>query len=293
MIRAETIVRSGEYKQSSEHTLFVEGIETSLDTKVIEKLLHERIRVKPFGPSSHIAAAARALVKEHPNYYFLIDRDHYDDNYIQKRWDRFPDPDEANLLVWFRRELENYFIIPEYLLKSQYLVKSEDELRALILKLSKERLFLDAVNLVIIQIREELKEKWIQIFENVTEFTSRRNAINKLLNMPEFMEHKHRLSRLIGSKRLENHFTAILESLTGGKESLEYGRGHWLEMLKGKRILPTVINECFSVRDAKGNYLQGSDRVNEVVKDLVRKPLEEQPDDFQRLYNVINARIAE
>ncbi|MDP8238211.1 MAG: hypothetical protein P9X24_03895 [Candidatus Hatepunaea meridiana] len=293
MIKPEISVSSEVVRQDVLHTLFVEGKENSIDPIALSDLLPNEIRVKPFGPSFYITAAAEALVKEHPNYYFLIDRDHHDDDFIQNCWDHFPDPDKANLLVWFRRELENYFIIPEYLLKSQYLVKSEDELRTLILNLCSERLFFDAANLVIIQIREELKENWIRLFTDVSEFNTEQNAINKLKDRQEFDQYKRKFSQLVGNKRLENRFSSVLDRITGGKEQIEYGCGKWLEMIKGKAVLPTVINLCFRVRDARGNSLQGRMRINEVVKDLVRKPFEKQPDDFKRLYNVINDRIAE
>jgi hypothetical protein len=41
----------------------------------------------------------------------------------------------------------------------------------------------------------------------------------------------------------------------------------------------------------QGKFLHGKVKLNEVVKDLIRKPINEQPDDFQRLYEIISRRI--
>jgi len=56
-------------------------------------------------------------------------------------------------------------------------------------------------------------------------------------------------------------------------------------------VLPRIINRCFQVKDAQGKFLQGKDKLNQIAKNLVRKPLKEQPDDFQRLYAIISHRI--
>ncbi|OQY55704.1 MAG: hypothetical protein DRR08_20740 [Candidatus Parabeggiatoa sp. nov. 2] len=61
--------------------------------------------------------------------------------------------------------------------------------------------------------------------------------------------------------------------------------------MRGKKVLPRIINRCFQVKDAQGKFLQGKDKLNQIAKNLVRKPLKEQPDDFQRLYAIISHRI--
>src|SRR5437588_1172799 len=58
-------------------------------------------------------------------------------------------------------------------------------------------------------------------------------------------------------------------------------KGHsWLKMIKGKHVLRTVIDKCFRVPDRTGKYLQGNERCMEVVKSLLKLPLEDQPSDF-------------
>jgi hypothetical protein len=45
------------------------------------------------------------------------------------------------------------------------------------------------------------------------------------------------------------------------------------------------------VKDAQGHSLQGKVKLNEVVKDFVRKPIEDQPDVFKMLHHIISRRI--
>lgn len=278
--------------QSARHVLFVEGKdENALDPVILSELLPDPVEVKPLGPSYHISAAAEALHKHHPDYYFLVDRDHYDDAFVEKCWKEFPDPDTNNLLVWRRRELENYFLIPEYAGKSQFLNVTEQELRKTILDCCSRRLFLDAANQVIVAIREEQKMKWVELFTKANEFPTRKAALEKLLQVKEFAERKKAVSEQMTKKALSKRFETILNGLAGGKTALEFGCGRWLELLKGKEVLPTVVQKCFTVRDANDRALQGRDKVNEVAKDLVRKPLAEQPDDFQRLHQLIADRV--
>ncbi|MGA2496163.1 MAG: hypothetical protein ABSH20_00390, partial [Tepidisphaeraceae bacterium] len=82
-----------------------------------------------------------------------------------------------------------------------------------------------------------------------------------------------------------------LDVLLGGQNSVEFGHGMWLEMVRGKYVLPMVVDKCFRVPDAKGRQLQGEARLMEVVKDLLRLPLNEQPPDFQTLHRLISLHI--
>lgn len=274
------------------HLLFVEGKDANaIDPLVLKILLKDIIFVKPMGSSYHVRSVAEALYKHHPDYYFLIDRDHYEDDFVEKCWKNFPDPTTHNLLVWFRRELENYFLIPEYLLKSQYITVSEDRLRQHIRDTFQERLYLETVNHVIVYIREELKNKWIELFEKPTDFVTKEEAIKKLVNMPAFTMQNNKMYHLSSPEKRQELFYEFLEQFTGDKETLEFGCGQWFELMRGKEVLPSIINHCFKVRDAQGKFLQGREKLNEVVKDLVRKPIEAQPNDFQRLYELISRRI--
>jgi hypothetical protein len=122
---------------------------------------------------------------------------------------------------------------------------------------------------------EEFRTKdaaWARLLEKV--LTARERAISKQMD----------------KEAIANLFETKLNELTGGKAILEFGCGRWLEFLKGKEILPTVVQECFKVVDNQGKSLQGREKMMEVAKELVRKPLSEQPDDFQRLHKLISDR---
>ncbi|MBF0518575.1 MAG: hypothetical protein HQK92_02500 [Nitrospirae bacterium] len=291
MPKVETNVSSEEFKQGAEHTLFVEGDENSLDPQVISKLLGGKIGVKPLGPSYHIRSAAEAMYKYHPKYYFLIDRDHYDDAFIEQRWSNFPDPDESNLLVWPRREIENYFIIPDYIKQSEYLTVSFDELENCIQNLCNERIFIDTANLVILEIRENFKQNWINLFDKKEEFRSNEDAIKKLTELNDFNKFKNKIGLETSLQHLKDTYDKYYNLLTGSDNKLEFNTGKWLELIKGKPILPLVIDKCFKVKGTGKKPLQGKDKMKAITNDLVNKPIENQPHDFQRLYDLISKQI--
>lgn len=114
-MRVEDSVRPEQVRQSARHTLFVEGARDDAFDPTVLKRLFGMITVKALGPSHHIRAAAEAMYAHHPEHYFIIDRDFHDDTDVERTWSRFPDPEFSNLLMWRRRELENYFIEPAYL----------------------------------------------------------------------------------------------------------------------------------------------------------------------------------
>ncbi len=108
MITVSRRPRPGDVRHRAGHVLFVEGSgRNALDPKVLKELRDLDIRVEPLGASFHVSSVAEALHEYHPTYYFLVDRDHHDDAFVEASWTNFPDPEKKNLLVWPRRELEN------------------------------------------------------------------------------------------------------------------------------------------------------------------------------------------
>jgi hypothetical protein len=287
-------IRSEEAQQQSRHRLFVEGIDTSVDRSTIEYLLEDiSIRIEPLGPAYSIKDAADALHPHHPDYYFLIDRDHHHDDFVQACWDNFPDPGKSNLLVWPRRELENYFLIPDYLSKSAHKTKNKTDLKKCILKHAKKRLYLDAVNITITELRETLKGNWIQILKNPEDISTKDAAIRKLKGLNEFNNHITQTNDTLKISNIIKLFENTLKSLLGGKNTPQFGHGNWLEILRGKHILRAVLSECFQVKDRDGNVLQGPQQMKYVLKQLVQLDLKEQPDDFQRLHEVIAGQVGQ
>ena len=295
MLRVRTGIRPEEVSHQAEHVLFVEGKgENALDPKVLEALFGPRsaLRIKPLGASFSVKSVAEALHPHHPKYYFLIDRDHYDNDFINHCWDNFPDSNTHNLLIWRRREIENYFLEPDYLVQSQYCRVEEDNLERQILQFAKKRLFLDVANLVVISIREDLKTTWIKPFSNPDEFSTKDAALEKLKRTNEFEQHRSNVENKVSGEEVECRFCKCLEEMTQGQEQLAFGQGDWLDMMRGKRVLAQVINSgSFQVKTSDGTPLQGREKINEVVKDLLRK--DEQPADFMELKRLITKRIDE
>lgn len=217
-MRVNTGIRPEEVRLQGQHVLFVEGSdEESMDPKVLNELFSNGIRIEPLGPSFSVRSVAEALQPYHPTYYFLIDRDHYDDSFIDKCWSNFPDPDTNNLLVWRRREIENYFLDPEYLLQSKFCKASQVHLENSILQFANDRLFLDIANHVIIHIREELKENWIQKFTNPAEFSTKQDALQKLQDASEFGQYSKKVLKKVSPTALERRFSEFLKRMTGGR----------------------------------------------------------------------------
>lgn len=292
MITVKKPASPAEIRQSARHVLFVEGNDQdAIDPVVLNNLFENQIRVEPLGPSYHIKSAAEGLYKYHPDYYFLIDRDHYDEQYVKRCWDNFPDPDTPNLLIWRRREIENYFLIPEYITKSKFLSVTADKIYEDIIQFCSKRLYLDAVNQVLISIREDLKKKWIELFTNPVEFKTKESAIKRLTEAKEFSYHKEEVSKAVNKKKIVKRFENVLADMTGGKEPIEHGCGKWIEMIRGKKILPDLVGHCFQVKDGRNKILQGKEKLNEIVKELLMKPLNEQPNDFIKLHELIFSRI--
>jgi hypothetical protein len=293
MISVKTGIRPEEIKLQRQHVLFVEGKDkNSVDPKVLNELFERDIQIEPLGASYSVKSVAQALFSYHPTYYFLMDRDHNDDDFVESCWGNFPDPSTNNLLVWRRREIENYFLDPEYLVQSKFCKVSQYELEQKIIECANKRLFLDAANHVIISIREELKQNWIKKFKNPSEFPNKEKALLKLKNANEFGQHCTHVQQKVSEEEIDRYFHQFLEKITGGHDKLVFGSGEWLSMIQGKKVFAQVINSgCFQVRTADGTDLSGKNKINEVVKDLLKKDPSIQPRDFVMLKQLIDKRI--
>ena len=283
MVSVRKGIRAEEVRFQGQHVLFVEGKdEESVDSKVLNELFDNGIKIEPLGPSFSVKSVAEALSSSHPTYYFLIDRDHYDDDFVDRCWNNFPDLKTHNLLVWRRREIENYFLEPTYLLHSQFCQASQGELEEKVLECANERLFLDAANHVVISIREELKRNWIEKFSNPADFSTKEKALQRLINANQFGQYRLNVGQKVSADEVERRFHECVELMTGGQSTLAFGTGEWLCMVQGKRVLAQVIHSsCFSVRAMDGTVLQGREKINEIVKDLLQKDTSVQPTDFE------------
>ena len=295
MIAVKKGIRSTEVRFSRQHVLFVEGRDRdSVDPTVLDEFIDGNIQIEPLGPSFSVRSVAEALYPHHPTYYFLIDRDHHDDDFIESCWKNFPNPDTHNLLIWRRREIENYFLEPAYLFQSQYCKVSQSELEKKILQFANERLFLDVTNYVITSIREELKRTWIEHFSNPADFSSKESALLELKKATEFDQYRTKVAQKVSIDEMERRFHKFLDDMTGAEPRLVQGQGKWPDMIKGKKVLAQVIHSGdFQVITTDGTPLNGRAKINAVVKDMLRKDVSIQPEDFLNLKQLISTRIIE
>lgn len=292
MITVRNGIRAEEVKFGAQHVLFVEGKEDSFDINTLRQLFNTGIRIEPLGPSHSLTCVAKSLFKYHPTYYFLIDRDYYDDKFVNFCWANFPHPDTHNLLIWRRKEIENYFLEPSYLVQSRYCEVSEDEIKRIILKNANDHFFFDVANNVIISIREELKHNWIEKFSNPANFSTRDSALNMLKEANGFKDHCTNVNKKLSVEDIERRFNDIVERMAGGKDQLDFGCGEWLDLITGKKVLSQVINSgCFKVTDADGNIVHGIEKKNEVIKELFQKNPSILPKDFLSLKQLIETKL--
>lgn len=282
-------------RQTAEYVLFVEGDDDqSFDPTVLRTFFQAnglwKLRVRPLRGCFHVRAAAEALHPGHPTYYFLIDRDHNDEATVEQLWKDFPNPAKCNLLMWRRKEIESYFIIPEYLAKSRWCTKSADEITQTLVKEARRRIWLDLANHVIVSIREDLKQSWIKAFDSESGFETYDKALEQLKGRSEFTKKKKADARTLGSAHIEDRLERARKLFLGG-DKLEAGRGHWMERMNGKHLFRHIIPPCFEVRDNENRKLGGKEKEVAVVKDLLGIRLSEQPRDFQELHRLITAAM--
>jgi hypothetical protein len=296
-----TIIQSGvsalSALQTAKHLLFVEGSsDETFDPTVIRELLKAnntpQVDVQGMGACDNVRSAAQALIHEHPSYYFLIDRDDQDLTLVEAYWANFPDPTTHNLLIWRKREVENYFIEPDYIAQSTYLKVTLPVLRAAILKEANKRVFMDAVNLVIMSLHREVGRPFALHFRNPDDFKKESDGLNLLLGLGEIPAKRTSVSNELDPAMLGVRYQHHLDEITGGKIPLVYGTGAWLDLMSGKEIFRAIAGKCFQVRDLTGKLVQGRDQHNEIAKELLKRPLAHQPTDFQQLVALIRKRVA-
>lgn len=295
MVQVRTGIRPEEVRTGAEHVLFVEGSEGgSLDQAVLRALLRRyELQIKTMGSSFSLRTAAKAFAKHHPKYYFLIDRDHYDDEFVNQRWIDFPNPAEGNLLVWRRREIENYFLDSHFLVKSKFCHTSEGELTTTLEALAQKRVFMDVANSVISSVREDQTLSWTGHFTNPADFASKEEAIQQLISQEALAERSGQVSAMLLKDALTERFETSLASMTGGGETLTYGTGQWIEKIRGKKVLPQLLNSGgFTVKDVKGRTLTGKEMEKEIVKELVVKNVDSLPSDLVELRRLVRERVA-
>ena len=280
----------------NEHILYVEGNEESLDVEVLKALV-SNIWIQPLRTASVIRSTAESLYPTHPKSYFLIDRDHHiSDEQVETYWRDFPDPNTKNLLVWRRKELENYLLEPSFLIVSDYCKEEFKKnngqlLREKIISLAQERLYFDTANFVIVSLREDFRRQWIENFTDPSDSPDKKTALEQLTQRQEFKSFSAKVSQQTATVEITARFQERLDKLTGGEEQLQWGIGQWLGLLSGKSIFNSLINQCFQVKDQEGKILQGEKARNRVARKLLQTEQDHLPGDLVELKNLIAKRV--
>jgi len=290
-------VNVAQVNQSAQHKLFVEGKDNQeIDPIVIKELLDNNdltaVGVSTMGGCDNVRSAAQALINEYPSYYFLIDRDDQDQETVDRSWQSFPNPSEYNMLIWHKRELENYFIDPDYIEKSSFL-KPAINIREHILNECNRRIFLDAANLTLYSIKRELQKPLpIPHFRNRDEFQNQNAGKLKLEGLTVAMnDRKISVTTVLEKEAINQRYFDFIQELSGGKIPLQYGSGAWLERMSGKEIFRAIANQYFEVKDLQDNFVTGKEKNKIIAKGLVKLPLEEQPSDFRELIRLLQNKV--
>ena len=289
--RVDTDISTFEHGSRKIINIFVEGSSVnSIDKPIINAIFKEnkdRTDCKMVGFCTNVLAASELLYKENPNNYFIIDRDHNDDTAVERSWTL---QRKNNLIIWKRRHLENYFLDAQLLAKSKYLKKSVKPvaLEKQILLLANQNLYMDISNLVILKIREEIKEKWIEKFTDSRKFDNESNSLEELLKRSEFVSFQSKVTNKLSEENIKNTFLNYKNKFTDGLSSIKIGRGRWIDLVEGKVILNQIINNNFVIKKTDGSYARGDELKLKVLEDLtLNTNITELPGDFQLLKDII------
>lgn len=292
-MKATTGVAASQVGQGAQHCLYVEGKHADgLDPQVLGALTGPLgLRVEPLGPSHEVRAVARALQQSHAHYYFVVDRDHHTHQEVEASWRNFLDPAQRNLLIWRRRELENYFIEPQWMARSRFLRPgwTPERLAVRIQQLAAKRIYLDCANLVIARVREDQKASWVRLFhaQDLPQLDSADAAREKLCELPAWTKRQVRLGEVMGTQQLAIAFDEQLAELLGGAAHPQYGCGNWLHMVAGKELFETIANEAFQVVKGNRDSLQGKEARNLLARERVNDATH-RPSDFDELAELLD-----
>lgn len=286
-------VIADDFRFGAKAVLFVEGAnDGAFDPVVMSELLDQVIEVKPLGASQSLSSVADALGDTHPNYFFLIDRDHHDDEFVEQCWATFSSSSSRNLIVWRLREIESYFLDSNVLSLSQYCEATRDEIQKKTFEFARARMFLDVTNSTVVHLREKLKTTWIRPFSKPESFPNESVARRKLQERVAEADFPSEVKSTLEPSEIQASFSQRFElvgSLTGTRPA---ERGDWLKVIQGKPLLSQILNSTlFKIKSTKGTPIQGLPKAKAIIRDLVRTQREHLHTDFNQLTELVRAKI--
>lgn len=293
----QTGVPSRSVLQGARHVLFVEGNQDGLDVTVLRELLKPSLRVEPLGPCFSIRSAAAALYPHHPEYWFIIDRDDWKEDAVEKSWKNFPDPTTNNLLIWRRKELESYFLEPSWACNSQYLKTDAEQgnLESWLANKADSILWLEAANRVIISLRYKIKQSEARLLKlQEVSGCTRSLVADKLVASSAVANLRKAVSTNLSDSAIRAAFDEECELLSGGTVPLTWGIGRWRNLMSAKSLFRAMVNEWFRVpnqRDGGQTRLSGRAAEKTVASDLLRYHQDKMPADFVELKRIFDEAI--
>lgn len=274
--------------------LYVEGAsEDTIDVVFLKKLLKDVIEVRPLNCSLSINAVSQAMKNIYPHWLFLTDRDHMGETDVEKSWRDFAESGK-NLLIWRKRMIESYFIDADYISQSEWFKKDKtvDGLKQRIKEICKDRIFFDIAGMVIVELRQQQKDTWVEIKApaGFMGYTSKEEALNTILANEEIKERKNRVAEMMDPDNIREIFEKHCEEMLGSSSEPEYGCGKWQDLTDAKSIFPSIVNEFFRVEGANGKVLQGPTAQIGLMKSLADKNYS-QPPDFVELISLMEEKI--
>jgi len=221
-----------------------------------------------------------------------IDRDHHNDDFVEQSWHNFPDSGSRNLLVWRKREIENYFLDPDYLARSKYFIGSVNQLRQFVMARAQHRLYIDVTNSVIVSLREVIKKNRVQTFTDPGALPTRDVALQALTDLGMCNEFRCLADQELANETIQAAFDDTLCTMTGEtdvtRDQLRLGSGKWIDMMRGKKLFAEIVaSNLFRVDGRDGNPISGARERNAVARELLQRDDVTQPPDFEQLKHII------
>lgn len=271
------------------HVLYFEGALDGLDVKVLKQVIPGAVGVKPLGPCFSLSAVAEALHAHNPEWWFVIDRDHWTDERVEQSWRSFPDPATKNLLIWRRKELENYFLDPTWLAQGRYLKSNvtPSDVEDWLVKEARHILLLEAANRVLRTKREKVKGARMSLLKaGDLQGLDRAGVVQKLSTCPLISSLRTAAGVVLTDNELEAAFNEEITLLSNGLDPMEWGQGRWRDLMSGKELFHSMINQwCVVPDEARGRKarLVGPHAERAVAVDLLKNHQDGMPQDFKDL----------
>jgi len=295
MLTIETGAAAQAVLQGAQHVLFVEGTKDGLDVTVLGELVSPKLRVQPLGSSFSVRSAATALHVFHPEYWFVIDRDDWDEGVVEASWAHFPDPAYDNLLIWRRKEVESYFLEPDWLARSAYWkpTASASELREWIAAQASASVWFAAANRVLVSRRNLVKRSPGPLLSEGQAHGRNASEVEELLVAAPLLQGlRDTVSSGVTEVEVRSAYHKECALLTGGVFPLQFGSGTWRELMPAKAMFRGIVNQWMRVPDQSrpGNArLTGRAAERAVAVDLLKNHHEYAPADLLKLRALLEA----